>query len=73
MGKIMMLDEGMNIVKEGVEKAKMILDGYPASALFTPAEYMKYYEYPSLLKNYFCLYVLFMFLAFCFSLYSLQC
>lgn len=44
MGKIIKLEEGLNILKEGVEKAKMILDGYPPSALFTPEEYMKYYD-----------------------------
>lgn len=50
MGKIIKLEEGLNILKEGVEKAKMILDGYPPSALFTPEEYMKYYEYPLCFK-----------------------
>lgn len=41
-----MLEEGLSILEEGIVKAKMILDGYPTSALFTAEEYMKFYEYP---------------------------
>ncbi|THG05262.1 hypothetical protein TEA_023816 [Camellia sinensis var. sinensis] len=44
MGRRISLEEGLGILEEGIVKAKMILDGYPTNALFTAAEYMKYYE-----------------------------
>lgn len=34
----------MSILEEGIVRAKMILDGYPSSALFTAEEYMKFYD-----------------------------
>ncbi|KAE9458994.1 hypothetical protein C3L33_09095, partial [Rhododendron williamsianum] len=46
MGRPITLEEGMSILEEGIVRAKMILDGYPSSALFTAEEYMKFYEYP---------------------------
>lgn len=45
------LEDGMNRLEEGIAKAMMIMDGYPASALFSSEEYMKYYEYPFLLAG----------------------
>lgn len=42
--------EELNILNQGIEKAMMILDGYPTSALFTCEDYMKLYEYPSHIK-----------------------
>ncbi|KAD6454459.1 hypothetical protein E3N88_09165 [Mikania micrantha] len=47
MKKKLTLEEGLIILKEGIAKAMMILDGHPASSLFTCEEYMKLYEYPS--------------------------
>ncbi|KAI8023712.1 Cullin-1 [Camellia lanceoleosa] len=44
MGRRISLEEGLGILEEGIVKAKMILDGYPTNALFTAAEYMKYYD-----------------------------
>ncbi|KAH7845650.1 hypothetical protein Vadar_004371 [Vaccinium darrowii] len=44
MGRLIMLEEGLSILEEGIVKAKMILDGYPTSALFTAEEYMKFYD-----------------------------
>lgn len=44
MKKKLTLEEGLNILKEGITKAMMILDGYPTSALFTCEEYMKLYD-----------------------------
>ncbi|KAJ9552549.1 hypothetical protein OSB04_016594 [Centaurea solstitialis] len=46
MKKRLTLEEGLDILKEGITKAMRILDGYPTSALFTCEEYMKFYEYP---------------------------
>lgn len=44
MKKKLTLEEGLNILKEGITKAMMILDGCPTSALFTCEEYMKLYD-----------------------------
>lgn len=44
MKKKLTLEEGLNILNEGITKAMMILDGYPTSALFTCEEYMKLYD-----------------------------
>ncbi|XP_071733647.1 cullin-1-like isoform X2 [Rutidosis leptorrhynchoides] len=44
MMKKLTLEEGLDILKKGIAKAMMILDGYPTSALFTCEEYMKLYD-----------------------------
>lgn len=44
MKRKLSLEEGLSILKEGIAKAMMILDGYPTSALFTCEEYMKLYD-----------------------------
>lgn len=49
------LEESMKTLEEGIKKVKFILDGYPACKLFTSEEYMRYYEYPSILLCLLCL------------------
>ncbi|KAK9292997.1 hypothetical protein L1049_020980 [Liquidambar formosana] len=44
MKKVIMFDEGFNIMEEGITKAKNILSGYPIKTLFTSEEFMKYYN-----------------------------
>ncbi|KAI8548021.1 hypothetical protein RHMOL_Rhmol07G0240200 [Rhododendron molle] len=44
MGRPITLEEGMSLLEEGIVRARMILDGYPSSALFTAEEYMKFYD-----------------------------
>ncbi|KAK9073909.1 hypothetical protein SSX86_006503 [Deinandra increscens subsp. villosa] len=44
MKRKLTLEEGLSILKEGISKAMMILDGYPTSSLFTCEEYMKLYD-----------------------------
>lgn len=41
-----MWEEGLKVVEECIEKARMILDGYQPGQLFTSEDYIKYYEYP---------------------------
>nr|XP_043628522.1 cullin-1-like isoform X2 [Erigeron canadensis] len=44
MKKKLTLEEGFGLLKQGIAKAMMILDGYPTSALFTCEDYMKLYD-----------------------------
>lgn len=44
MKKKMTLEEGLSILKPGIGKAMMILDGYPTNALFTCEQYMQLYD-----------------------------
>ncbi|KAM0016359.1 putative cullin [Helianthus debilis subsp. tardiflorus] len=44
MKRKLTLEEGMSILKEGISKAMLILDGYPTGSLFTCEEYMKLYD-----------------------------
>ena len=46
MRPIITWEEGSKVVEECIEKARMILNGYQPSALFTSEDYIKYYEYP---------------------------
>lgn len=38
------LEEGLSRLEGGISKAKLILDGIPTSALFTPEDYMNFYD-----------------------------
>ncbi|KAI7734903.1 hypothetical protein M8C21_021706 [Ambrosia artemisiifolia] len=44
MKRRLTLEEGMSVLKEGISKAMMILDGHPTGSLFTCEEYMKLYD-----------------------------
>ncbi|KAI3448612.1 hypothetical protein Pfo_005277 [Paulownia fortunei] len=39
-----MAEEKFRLLDEGIAKAKVILDGYPANSVFSAEEYMKYYD-----------------------------
>ncbi|KAG6701419.1 hypothetical protein I3842_08G164700 [Carya illinoinensis] len=44
MRQVVMLDEGLRILEEGIVKAKNILIGHPPKALFSSEDYMKFYN-----------------------------
>ncbi|GMY21656.1 cullin-1-like isoform X2 [Fagus crenata] len=44
MRRIVMLDEGLRILEEGIVKAKHILIGHPPKTLFSGEDYMKFYN-----------------------------
>ena len=48
MKQIVMLDDGLRILEEGIVKAKHILIGHPPKTLFSSEDYMKFYKYPFL-------------------------
>ena len=48
MKQIVMLDDGLRILEEGIVKAKHILIGHPPKTLFSGEDYMKFYKYPFL-------------------------
>lgn len=51
MRQLIMLDEGLRILEEGIVKAKNILIGHPPKSLFSSEDYMKFYKYPLLLVS----------------------
>ncbi|KAM4108310.1 hypothetical protein ACB094_03G036100 [Castanea mollissima] len=44
MRQIVMLDDGLRILEEGIVKAKHILIGHPPKTLFSGEDYMKFYN-----------------------------
>ncbi|KAK1401652.1 Cullin domain-containing protein [Heracleum sosnowskyi] len=44
MRQIIKWEEGLKVVEECIEKARMILDGYQPTQLFTSEDYIKYYD-----------------------------
>jgi hypothetical protein len=46
MRQLIMLDEGLRILEEGIVKANNILIGHPPKSLFSGEDYMKFYKYP---------------------------
>ncbi|XP_074326845.1 cullin-1-like [Apium graveolens] len=44
MRQIIMWEEGLKVVDECIEKARMILDGFQPGQLFTSEDYIKYYD-----------------------------
>ncbi|GMY21651.1 cullin-1-like isoform X2 [Fagus crenata] len=60
MRRIVMLDEGLRILEEGIVKAKHILIGHPPKTLFSGEDYMKFYKIVHLHEGCFeiCLHVL---------------
>lgn len=44
MRQIIVWEEGLKVVEECIEKAKMVLEGYQPSLLFKPEDYIKYYD-----------------------------
>ncbi|XP_062144548.1 cullin-1-like isoform X2 [Alnus glutinosa] len=44
MRRVIMLDEGLRILEEGIVKAKNILIGHPPKSLFSGEDYMKFYN-----------------------------
>ncbi|XP_059648517.1 cullin-1-like isoform X2 [Cornus florida] len=44
MWKLIKLEEGLNVLEEAIVKARLLLDGHPTNTLFTPEEYIKFYD-----------------------------